>query len=61
MSCGVGLSCGSDPVLLWCKPELIQLLAWEPPYRAGVTLKRQKTNKQTKKTKNQQPGQSLGE
>ena len=28
----------------------IRPLAWEPPYTAGTALKRQKTNKQTKKT-----------
>ena len=36
-----------DPVLLWlwCRPAavaLIRPLAWEPPYTAGVALKRQK-------------------
>ena len=36
-----------DPVLLglWCRPvdvALIQPLAWEPPYAAGVGLKRPK-------------------
>ena len=41
MSCGVGCRRGSDPVLLWLwrRPVAtapIQLLAWEPPYAAGV-------------------------
>jgi len=39
-----------DPVLLWlwCRPEataLIRPLAWEPPYAAGVALKREKKKK----------------
>ena len=46
VSCGVGPRDGSDPTLLWlwCGPEataLIGPLAWELPYAAGVTLKRQ--------------------
>ena len=49
LSCGAGRRYGSDPTLLWlwCRPAaaaLIQPLAWEPPYAAGVALKRQKTN-----------------
>ena len=37
MSCGVGRRCGSDPTLLWLRSrlagtDLIQPLAWEPPY-----------------------------
>ena len=45
MSCGVGLRCSSDPVLLWlwCRQAAIaqiQPLAWEPPYAAGVALKK---------------------
>ena len=36
----------NDPALLWlwCRPAavaLIRPLAWEPPYAAGVALKRQ--------------------
>ena len=51
MSCGVGHRCSSDPGLLWlwCRPAavvLIQLLAWEPPYAAGSTLKRKKERKE---------------
>ena len=47
MSCGVGRRHGLDPVLLWlwCRPAAvapIQCLAWEPPYAAGVALKKQK-------------------
>ena len=39
-----------DPALLWlwCRPmttALIQPLAWEPPYAAGVALKRLKKKK----------------
>ena len=50
MSCGVGLSCGSDPALLWlqCRPAPtapIGPLAWERPYAAGEALKRQKEKK----------------
>ena len=47
MSCGVGCRCSLNPALLWLwrRPAavaLIQALAWEPPYAAGVALKRQK-------------------
>ena len=47
MSCGIGCRWGLDPVLpwLWCRPAavvLIRPLAWEPPYAAGVALKRKK-------------------
>ena len=45
MSCGVGRRRSSDPVLLWCRPAAtapIGPLAWEPPYAAGVVLKRKK-------------------
>ena len=50
MSCGVGCRCGLDLLLLWlcCRPTataLIWPLAWEPPYAAGVGLKRQKFKK----------------
>ena len=46
MSCGVGCTCGLDPVLLWlwCRPVAtapIGPLDWEPPYVKGVALKRQ--------------------
>ena len=51
MSCGIGHRCSSDAELLWlwCRltaTALIQHLAWEPPYAAGVALKGQ--NKQRK-------------
>ena len=39
---------------LWCRPAyvaLIRPLAWEPPYAAGVALKRQKKKKEKKKKK----------
>ena len=50
MSCGVVRRLGSDLALLWLwrRPVAtasIRLLAWEPPYAAGVPLKRQKTKK----------------
>ena len=47
MSCGVGCRLGSAPALLWLWYRLtatapIQPLAWEPPYAAGVALKKKK-------------------
>ena len=47
MSRGVGRRCGSDPKLLWlwrrpAATALIRPLAWEPPYAAGMDLKRKK-------------------
>ena len=47
MNCGVGCRHGLDPALLWLWPRLtavvpIRPLAWEPPYVAGVALKRKK-------------------
>ena len=52
MSCGVGGRLGSEPALLWLwlwhRPvatSLIGPLAWEPPYAAGASLKRQKKKK----------------
>ena len=47
MSCGVGYRSGSNPALLWLwlRPSataLIQPLAWELPYVAGVALESQK-------------------
>ena len=49
VSCGVGLRCGLDTVLLWlwCRPAPvapIQPLAWEHPH-AGVALKRKRKKK----------------
>ena len=52
MSCGVGHRRGSDPALLWCRLAATaptQLLAWEPPYAAGVGLKRQEKKIKIKK------------
>ena len=51
VSCGAGHRRGSDPELLWLWHRLvatspatspIRHLAWEPPYPAGVALKKQK-------------------
>ena len=47
MSCGVGHRCGLVLALLWLwrRPAavaLIRLLAWVPPYAAGVALKSKK-------------------
>ena len=55
MSCGVGHRCSSDPVLLclWYRPVAtapIGLLAWEPPYAAGVALESKKKKKKKKKS-----------
>ena len=46
-SCGIDYRYGSDLLLpwLWCKPaaaSLIQPLAQEPPYAAGVAIERYK-------------------
>ena len=51
MSCGVGHRGGSDPALLWLQCRLaasapIRPLAWEPPYAAGMALKRKKKKNQ---------------
>ena len=57
VSCGVGLRCGSDPMLLWpwCRTVAaapIRPLAWEPPYATGVALNTHiHTHTQTKKKK----------
>ena len=50
MSCGVGRRRDSDLALLWlwhrwAAVAPIRPLAWEPPYAAGVALKRQKGKK----------------
>jgi len=50
VSCGIGHRYGSAPVLLWLWHRLAAVapigpLAWEPPYAAGVALKRQKDKK----------------
>ena len=49
MSCGVGLRCGLDPMLLWLWHRLVATalfgpLAWEPPYALGVALKKNNNN-----------------
>ena len=54
VSCGVGHRRGSDHELPWLWRRLaaiasIRALAWEPPYVAGVALKRQKTKKKKEK------------
>ena len=54
MSCGVGRRCGLDLVLLWLWYRMaatapIRPLAWEPPYAAGVALKKTKDKRQKKK------------
>ena len=53
MSCGVNSRYGSDLALLWLwhRPTavaLIQLLAWELSYAAGVALKSKKKKKKEK-------------
>ena len=53
MSCGVGRRCGLDLALLWfwhrlATTALIRPLAWEPPYAAGVALKKMKKTKKKK-------------
>ena len=50
VSCGVGCRRSSDLELLWLwrgPPATAPIgpLAWEPPYAAGVALKRQKKKK----------------
>jgi len=50
MSCGVGYRHGLDPVLLWLWHRLVATapigpLAREPPYAAGVALKKTKRQK----------------
>ena len=50
VSHGVGRRCGSDLALLWLWRRLtaaapIPPLAWEPPYAAGVVLKRGRKKK----------------
>ena len=46
MSCGVGLRCGLDLVLLWlwgrpAAAALIRPLAWELPCTTGLAVKRE--------------------
>ena len=54
MSCVVGHTCGSDPMLLWlwrrpATTALIIPLAWEPPYAMGEALKRQKIRRRRRR------------
>ena len=51
VGCGVGHGCSTD-LWLWCRPAAKAPsgpLVWEPPYAAGVALKRQKKKKKKKK------------
>ena len=59
MNCCLGRRRGSDLALLWlkCRPEATALmgpLAWEPPYAAGVALKKTKQQKQKHPQTNKQ-------
>ena len=59
-SCGVDRECSSDLGLLWLRrgPEaatLIQPLAWEPPYAAGVALKKKERKKKERIEKSHSP------
>ena len=61
---GIGLKGSSDLVLPWLWPRLaaaalIQLLAWELPYAAGVVLKK-KTKQKNKKNNNNKRRKSSG-
>ena len=52
MRCGVGRRRGLDPesLWLWHRPAAtapIQPLAWEPPYAAGVALKKRQKKEMT--------------
>ena len=52
MSHGVGRRCGSDLIFSGCaaRPAAVALigpLAWEPPYAAGVALRKTKQQQQT--------------
>ena len=64
MGYGVGCRCGLDPTLLWlwCRPAaavLIQPLAWELSYAAGVAVKRKKRGKKTEKEKERKKERNL--
>ena len=59
MSCGVGCSLGSDPMLFWlwyrpAAPAPFRPLAWELQYAMDAGLKSKQTNKQ----KNKKPKQA---
>ena len=52
MSCGAGRRCGLDPESLWlwhrqAAAGLVQSLAWELPYAAGVTIKKERKEENT--------------
>ena len=56
VSCGVVHRHGSDPELLWLWSRTvatapIRPLAWEPPYATGVALKKDKRQKNPKKSR----------
>ena len=56
MSCGEGHRRSSGPVLLWLWPAAtlpIRHLAWEPPYAAGVALKKETKQNKTKNCEHQ--------
>ena len=64
VSCGVGHRFGSDPLLLWlwCRPAAIALiwpLAREPPYAAGLALKRQKKKKKISGQRTENTGRKM--
>ena len=70
MGCGVGHRHGSEPALLWlwCRLAAVALictLAWEPPYAAGVALKKRpkkkKSFEQTHRYREQTRGYQWGE
>ena len=55
LSCGVGHTLDSDPILLWpwCRPAAVALigpLAWELLYASGAALKRKKKIAKTRKS-----------
>ena len=44
---------------LWCRPvaaDLIRPLTWEPPYAAGMALKRKKKKERKEKRKKEERG-----
>jgi len=54
VSSGVGLRCGSDPVLLWLwhrLPLSFDPLAWDLPYATGEALKSEKKREKRKFSK----------
>ena len=66
MSCGVGHRRGLDLLLLWpwhrlVAIALLQPLAWEPPYAAGVALEKTHTHTQKSKEKKRNGDQRKNE